>query len=245
MISRLPTASDFPANITLVISPPTNAQPPTNVLLLLHGVGDTHVPFQKLGQQLNLPETVTISVRAHSPLPFDIGGFHWGDDIVFDQATETMEVDTGFEKATKILGESVMKEGLMHNCGFRADEIVIFGLGQGGMAALAAVKSLNMERPSLGGVVSIGGPLPQHSVRSIQGKCSAPVLVCHGSSRSLVTTTAARALRDAFQFVEIHQWPRPGDGMPTNRDEMLPIMQFFARRLRSRRGIPDEAVEVT
>jgi hypothetical protein len=32
--------------------------------------------------------------------------------------------------------------------------------------------------------------------------------------------------------------------MPRSREEMLPIMRFFARRLRSRGGVPEGAVEV-
>ncbi len=34
------------------------------------------------------------------------------------------------------------------------------------------------------------------------------------------------------------------DSMPRSREEMLPIMRFFARRLRSRGGVPEGAVEV-
>ena len=44
--------------------------------------------------------------------------------------------------------------------------------------------------------------------------------------------------------VEYHKWDRAGDGMPRNRDEMLPIMRFFARRLRSRKGVPEGSIEV-
>jgi hypothetical protein len=33
--------------------------------------------------------------------------------------------------------------------------------------------------------------------------------------------------------------------MPSNRDEMMPIMQFLARRLRSRKGVVEGAVEIS
>jgi hypothetical protein len=45
--------------------------------------------------------------------------------------------------------------------------------------------------------------------------------------------------------VEIIRYRRPGDGMPANRDEMLPIMRFLARRLTSAKGVPEGAVEVS
>ena len=35
-----------------------------NLLILLHGLGDTHVPFANLGKQLKLPQTATLSLRA-------------------------------------------------------------------------------------------------------------------------------------------------------------------------------------
>ncbi len=130
----------------------------------------------------------------------------------------------------------------MGKCGYKAREIVLFGYGQGGMAALAVAASMAGEE--LGGVVSVGGPLPV-SVSSVPVKKSkTPVLVLGGSARTLVTSSAVARLRSVFEAVEYERWKKSGDGMPTNREEMLPIMQFFARRLRSRRGVPEGSVEL-
>ena len=35
-----------------------------NLLILLHGLGDTHVPFANLGKKLKLPQTATLALRA-------------------------------------------------------------------------------------------------------------------------------------------------------------------------------------
>ena len=35
-----------------------------NLLILLHGLGDTHAPFTNLGKQLKLPQTATLAIRA-------------------------------------------------------------------------------------------------------------------------------------------------------------------------------------
>ena len=35
-----------------------------NLLILLHGLGDTHVPFANLGKQLKLPQTASLALRA-------------------------------------------------------------------------------------------------------------------------------------------------------------------------------------
>jgi predicted esterase len=220
------------------------SQPATNVLILLHGLGDTNAPFTKLGQQLNLPETVCIAIQAPQTLLFDLGGFHWGDDLVFDQSTGEMDMDTGFKGATRVVLDRVIRESLINTCNYKAREIVIFGFAQGGMAGLQVAAAF--EDGELGGVVSIGaGPSTSVPLNALSKKSKTPVLVCKASKGSQVTDSATTRLKDAFEHVEIKEWKRNGDGMPTNREEMMPIMQFFARRLLSRRGVPAGSVELT
>lgn len=238
--TRLPRSSDFPSSLHLTITPPQPSSPQlTNVLILLHGLGDTSASFTTLGKHLSLPETTCISLQAPAPLPFELGGFQWGDNIQFDSATGRMEFDTGFSKAAKMLKQDIVEECLIKQRGYSPKEIVFFGFGQGAMAALAAVSSMTEE---LGGIISIGGPLPASAV-SIQN-AKTPVMVLGGSSNTLVTRTAIDRMKAAFQTVEYHKWNRAGDGMPRSRDEILPIMRFFARRLRSRKGVPEGSVEV-
>ncbi|MCJ1454872.1 hypothetical protein MMC28_005225 [Mycoblastus sanguinarius] len=240
MATRLPVVTDFPASLSLAITaPPTSAPQPSNVLILLHGLGDTSDSFTNLGKQLSLPETTCISLRAPAPLPFELGGFHWGDDITFDQVSGQMDFDTGFTKAMKIIKLEIVEDGLIKKCGYKPREIMFFGFGQGGMAALAAASSMTED---LGGVISIGGSLPiaNQSAKAVK----TPVLVLGGSSNTLITRTAIEKLKTAFTNVEYRKWNRPNDCMPQNREEMLPIMRFFARRLKSRKGVPEGSVEV-
>ncbi|MCJ1434273.1 hypothetical protein MMC27_003640 [Xylographa pallens] len=241
MPGRLPTASDFSSHIELTVTPPPQSRAPVNVLILLHGLGDTNSSFTNLGKQLALPETACISLQGPTPLPFDLGGFHWGDDIIFDQATGQMDVDTGFSKITRILTSVI--DVLVDRCGYQAREIILFGFGQGGMAALATAASCDAE---LGGIVSIGGPLPSSiTASSTSSKSKTPVLILGGSSRTLITLDAISSLGAKFQYVDYKKWPnKVADGMPRNREEMLPIMQFFSRRLRSRAGVPEGSVEI-
>ncbi|KAF2125474.1 alpha/beta-hydrolase [Dothidotthia symphoricarpi CBS 119687] len=244
MPGHLPTKSDFPTSANLSITPPPASQPPTNVLILLHGLGDTNASFTKLGQQLNLPEAACIALQAPTPLPFDLGGFHWGDDLIFDQNTGDMDVDTGFKAATRLLLDKIIREGLINKCGYKAREIIIFGFAQGAMVALQAAAEIGSDE--LGGVISIGGTLSLSlPLKALEGKRKTPVLVCKASRQSAVTDSAISKLKDAFEFIEIKEWKKVGDGMPSSRDEMLPIMQFLARRLRSMRGVPAGSVELS
>lgn len=241
MAPRLPTLSDFPPSIHLTITLPPPASPQlTNVLILLHGLGDTSAPFTYLARQLALPETTCLSLQAPTPLPFEIGGFHWGEDIAFDQATGNLDIDTDFTKAIKILKDDIIENGLVTKCGYKLREIMILGLGQGAMIAFDAAAST--PETELGGIISVGGPLPSSWTQAKD--LTTPVLVLGGSSDTLITRTALNNLKAAFQNVEYHKWNRAGDSMPRNREEMLPIMRFFARRLKSRKGVPEGSVEI-
>ncbi|KAL9126727.1 MAG: hypothetical protein Q9217_004272 [Psora testacea] len=240
MSARLPTTTDFPPQLHLTIIPPSpTSLRPSNVLIFLHGLGDTSEPFTKFGKQLKLPETVCISLQAPTPLPFDLGGFHWGDGITFNQATGQMDLDGGFKKAIRMIKLDVIEQTIIKKCGYRCREVVVFGLGQGGMAAIATALSIHEE---LGGVISVGGPLPQS--HSLKYGASTPLLLLGSSSNTAITHTALERLRLAFTCVEDHTWQRSGDCMPMDYNEMLPIMAFFARRLRSRQGVPEGSIEV-
>ncbi|KAH6665692.1 Alpha/Beta hydrolase protein [Halenospora varia] len=241
-LPRVPTKSDFPPSLTLSITPPTTGHP-INILILLHGLGDTHDSFTTLGKNLNLPETACLSIRGPNPIPpFFTGSerpsFHWGDDVLFDEGRGEIELDTGFSTSTRVLTE-VIKDVLITKCGYPPRNILLYGYGQGGMAALSLASSLNLE---LGGIVSIGGTLPSSSGTS--QKFKTPVLVCGGSRSKQVTRGSVDRLKGAFENVEYVKWEKSEDSMPRSREEMLPVMKFFARRLRSRAGVPEGAVEV-
>ena len=217
------------------------------MLILLHGLGDKHDSFANLGKQMNLPETVCISVQGPSNL-LDLGGFHWGDDIIFDSTSGGLDADAGFKTSTKLL-EELIDDGLIGKCGFARREVLLFGFGQGGMAALNLAVHLHASNNGgtsneLGGVISIGAGLPSEAPASLDPKCKIPILVCAGSTESSVTSTSEDKLKRVFEHVEIKRYRKPGDSMPNNRHEMMPIMQFFSRRLRSTKGVPDGSVEV-
>ena len=247
-LPRLPRTSDFLPSIQLEIIPPPKDQAPLNVLLLFHGLGDNEKPFARLGQQLNLPYTVCISIRGPTPVPAlftgsDAPSFHWGDDIIFDESTGEIDLDSSFGKATTVILEQVISDVLFEKCGYKPRDLVIFGFGQGGMLGL----HLSMQRAELemGGVVSIGGRLPTSSTTStLNVKAKTPVLVLGGSRSTQLTRSAIDALKAKFADAEYVKWAKAEDSMPKNREEMLPIMRFFARRLRSRAGVPKGAMEI-
>ncbi|GAD98535.1 phospholipase/Carboxylesterase superfamily [Paecilomyces variotii No. 5] len=254
MPTRAPLSSDFPSSLTVTITPPppSSSSPSPNILLLLHGLGDSAASFTSFGRALNLPETTILTLQAPTKVPFDLPGFHWGDDVAFDSTTGSLDMDAGFTRAMKLIVDDVVRGVLVQKCGYRLREIMILGFGQGGMAALVAARELTKTTSSaetgtdkeLSGIISIGAPYPLSG--SIMGsKSRTPVLLVAGRDSPVVTDTAVQRTKNVFEFVEFHRYARKGDGMPRSREEMMPIMQFFARRLRSRQGVPEGAVELT
>ena len=45
----------------------------TNLLIFFHGTGDSYIPYDKLGQQMQLPQTATLSLSASSSFNSDDG----------------------------------------------------------------------------------------------------------------------------------------------------------------------------
>lgn len=153
---------------------------------------------------------------------------------MFDQSTGGLDGDSGFRRTRGSMKEVV--ESLV-GCGWRPRQIFFLGFGQGGMVALDSV----VGETEYGGVVSIGGVLPADS----EGRGKTPVLVLGAERNSAVGKKEEERLRGVFESVEVVRWSgRDGDGMMRTREEARPIMEFFGRRLGSRAGVPEGAVEV-
>ena len=255
MPTRNPTPSDFPPHLTVTLTPPSNNPRPNtptpNILLLLHGIGDSATGFTPFARALNLSETTIVTIQAPTPLPFDLPGFHWGDDVEFDSRTGDLDMDAGFDRAVKVVVEEVVFGVLVGKCGCRMREIMMLGFGQGGMVGLVAAREVGRRCTELGqgggelaGVVSVGAPFSLSGSPTGE-KNRTPVLLVAGRDSLALSDSAVRRTEGGFEFVELTRYARRGDGMPRSREEMMPLMQFFARRLLSRQGVPDGSVELT
>ncbi len=236
--TKLPIAGDFPP----VLHPFLHNMPkPINAVIFLPGLGDTSQNFSSFARALNLLETLCITFQGPTPLPLPLPeGFHWGDDLIVDQDSGDLDPDAGFSKAAPLLVDEVIKNVLISKCGFKAREILLFGFGQGGMAALAVARHFDGD---LGGVIAIGVPVPSSSMLVNGPKIKTPVLLL-GGSKGTISEDSVKRTRGTFEYVEHHQWKKADDSMPKNREEALPMMQFLARRLRSQRGVPGGSVEI-
>ena len=142
--------------------------------------------------------------------------------------------------------EKLVGEVLVRECGWEVGDLMLFGFGQGGAVAVGLASLLRTAAAAgeghggggagraFKGVVSVGGSLPASMIPSSGGgKAKTPVLVCCGRESEAVDEDAVEVLEREFEQVKVVRWARADDGMPRSREEVLPLMQFFAERLRS------------
>ncbi|KAL7625642.1 hypothetical protein AAE478_004862 [Parahypoxylon ruwenzoriense] len=260
--TRIPKLEDFDhllPSLHVSLTFPEVPETTTAILILFHGLGDSEAPFATFAKTLNLPGVLAISVRGVSPLPPVLLGlsdsdparptnhFHWGDDLTLSPSTGDLDPDPGFSAAERLVLEKLIRETLIGKCGWETNDILLFGFGQGGSLALGLssrirqserVVDISEESKVTGtafkGAVSIGGPLPASMIPSLSArqKSRTPALICHGRSSESLNEDAVDVLKKEFSDMREVKWKKNDDSMPKNRDEMLPIMQFFAERLR-------------
>ncbi|PFH61285.1 hypothetical protein XA68_17798 [Ophiocordyceps unilateralis] len=244
MPPRIPTEVDFTAlatSLPLALHFPSPPESMTAILILLHGLGDNEVPFAGFARAMSLPGVLSISVRGVAPLPSallllsDNNGAHchWGDDLTLDPGTGDVDVDPGFERASRAIMHSLIRDVLVDRCGWGLDDVLLFGFGQGGSLALGLASKLREAGgdggKSLKGVVSIGGPLPASMVPTLSArvKSDTKVMLCQ------LDEYVVDMVEGEFKDVTVARWKRQDVAMPRDRDEMLPIMKFLADRLKT------------
>ncbi|KZS94170.1 hypothetical protein SISNIDRAFT_427371 [Sistotremastrum niveocremeum HHB9708] len=201
-----------------------------NLLILLHGLGDSHTPFAKLGRQLKLPQTATLALRAPELIPYLYEeAFQWYP--TFDALGEFLErpnPSTAIELMLKIL------KHLTSQCSWPSEKIHLFGFAQGGTVCVeSGVRWWRDQNLALGSIVTISGPLLSYP--NFSPICPTPTLVFHRpkSEASALSAGDVTALKKGYGWVNEVKFGG-GDGMPRSRDEWEPIMKFWSERLSKR-----------
>ncbi|OLN84939.1 putative hydrolase C9G1.08c [Colletotrichum chlorophyti] len=253
MPPRIPTQEDFtPIQplLPLTLNFPSPPESTTAILILLHGLGDSETPFASFARAMSLPGVLSISVRGPSPLPPSMlpspsptGNFHWGDDLTLDPSSDILSSDPGFSKSAGLITDRLIRETLIARCGWELSDIILFGFGQGGSLALGLASQLRLgptvvdvtdgQRPkdegTLKGVISIGGPLPHSMVPTVSARGKSKTKVCLVQ----LEDDEIDDVKTEFVDVRVVKWKRRDVAMPRDREEMLPLMKFFAECLKS------------
>ncbi|TRM70175.1 hypothetical protein BD626DRAFT_476524 [Schizophyllum amplum] len=205
-----------------------------NLLIILHGLGDTHVPFAHMGKQLKLPQTAVLALRAPQQIPFmDAESYQWYPS--FDPLGELIndpDPTTGLDVLARLV------EHLTGDCAWAPHQLHFFGFAQGG--SLAAEFGLRWwrEHPGaagrLGSIVTVSAPLLSYP--TLSQPSPTPVLVLHtpAAKGSPFTKEAVVAYKKGYGVMKEQITGRAG--MPASREEWEPIMRFWSEHLGRRQG---------
>lgn len=244
-MTRVPTEQDFAAlapDLHVALHFPDPPASTTAILLLFHGLGDCESPFAAFARAMRLPGVLAVAVRGPSVVPSMMvddeddlealsgtgpSHFHWGDDLQLQGSR--LDPDPGFTRALRLVGDRLIRDVLVGRCGWRHDDLLLFGFGQGGTFALALAADSRFK-----GVITIGADIPSAvSMRAAGPANASPMLLCGAADSEAVSSETVQLLRRRFSSVQAVRWTRRADdnGMPRNRAEMTPIMQFLLPKL--------------
>lgn len=208
-------------------------------MILFHGLGDTNLPFSKLGKQLRLPQTATLSLRAPEKVPYlDEEAYQWYES--FDAFGEFLTKPN----PTRVL--DLLEQFLDHlvrDCQWSPNKIHLFGFGQGGSVAVEL--GLRWWRSRCGGgrspdirlgsIVSVAGPLLSHP--TLTSRCITPTIVFYRqvSDSTKLTASDIASLRKGYENIQEVKGA-PGEGMPRSKEEWEDIMKFWNSFLSRRTG---------
>lgn len=219
---RLPEKSDFPL-ATLSIIPKVTVELAevrlTHVVILLHEAGGSKESLKKFAWRLQnrRPDCAFVILQGSTLVPGKEKSYHWGD--------RQDDWNGGFLGASSLILKHVIESGLISVCGFGPRNVVLLGHGQGGMAALATVSAC--DGIELGGVVTIGGPMPTSIRPPSSAKIKTPFLILRGVHGGHDYSTL-QLLRKSFIHVDISTIQ---DAIPEKPKDLEPLLEFFAHRL--------------
>jgi predicted esterase len=212
----------------------------SNLLILLHGLGDSHKPFSKLGQTMAIPQTACLAISAPVALPFD-NSFSWfpafQDDGEVIPPSETYLGDTrrieGLVETRRLLKKVI---AAMVTLGFKHECIFLLGFSQGGTACLDFIAHTDK---ALGGACIIAANFLPELLLDEASKAAegTPVIMLHGEKDDVVPLVQARETLTTYKKLrptasaKLIVIPGKGHSMIGSTDEMQALMTFLAERL--------------
>jgi len=224
----------------------------TNLLIFLHGAGDSHVPFHTLAKKMNIPQCASLSLHAScmdegfATLPFGLGhswfaelDYATGQPLHKNNFRLVSSLQRAVDKLDQIISE--LTEG-----GWVPERIFLFGFSAG--ACLAMQTCLDRTRKNklaLGGAICVAGgvrgPIKEKDSEQSDGKAnSTPVLIIGGSKDEQFTPLAAKEAVDLYNTFS-NTAPTPsaksfimegkGHGMISSVEETHALMEFCGQHM--------------
>lgn len=209
----------------------------SNVLILLHGLGDTRDNFASFSFKMQLPQTAIVSLQGPFKIPFFDEGSGWMpsyDEEGLEYLSQDVIVRGGLEKTRSLL-EQFLKECVIHSTdnptGFSAEKIFLLGFGVGAQVGLDLV--LFGDIPKLGGFVSISGSIDEGLYSQIASRKLdlTPTLITFGDQEDKLKEKIDVMKGLYSKGLEVFIAKDKGQSMPKGEEEMSCIMGFFSKHL--------------
>jgi phospholipase/carboxylesterase len=205
---------------------PANGQPPTRLVVLLHGLGSNGDDLIGLAPyyQAALPQAAFFAPNAPEPCEGAPGGYQWWG--IRDMSLE--ERQHGANGAAAVLDATL--DNLLERFGLTEAQLALVGFSQGTMMAL----QVGPRRPrQLAGIVAYSGMLVDPAGTAGADLNRPPVLLVHGDADPVVPFAAfeqAKAvLSQAGYPLTIHV--SPGVGHSIDPDGLRLGTEFLGRVL--------------
>ena len=213
----------------------------TNLLILLHGTGDTHRPFAQLATTMELPQTCSLAIHAveFETLPMGLG-HSWFQEMDYATGSPLHREDPRrqaslYQAAEKLceLVEVLTKDWIV------PERIFFLGFGAGATAAMETAKMWchRDNRPKLGGAICVAGGCESPPVDWTEAQLNnlTDTLILTGAnnpSYSPESLNRSRLLYDKTgKSCFFHIEGGKGMGMLSSPIEMRVVMEFFSKRL--------------
>ncbi|KAL8670969.1 MAG: hypothetical protein Q9168_004517 [Polycauliona sp. 1 TL-2023] len=220
---RLPTGDDFPSSLRVQIIPeyPKRTVDIKYAVVLLPQLGRPDSSLIQLARDLyeEQQETCFVLLRAGEAVPAPDSRYDWAD--------ASGHSDESALKSARSL-TNMIKSSLITSCGFVPRSILLMGHGQGGMAVLTTAAL--WAEIELGGVISIGGPLPYYLRSAPQSLITTPALVFRSSAADL-NQSAFDCIERCFACVDNHTICGAHETLPDTPEFMKALTEFLAHRL--------------
>jgi predicted esterase len=219
-------------------------QPNTNLLILLHGAGDTHIPFDRLGQTMALPQTATLALSARGPLgeplPLQLG-HTWFQEMDYSNGAylEPSQTQQNLNNAAfrfcNVLNQLIRKEQWII-----PERVFLFGYGAGAALAMQVCGLWIAGQPDqhtpqpLGGAICVAGGISSTSDTTLTNLSNSPILLMVGENDEYFPPWKAKQIQKHYGMsnnLELHIEPNKGQGMIGSANEMHKVMQFLSKRL--------------
>jgi predicted esterase len=215
---RIPTTEELRAlPVKAHMIPPKGKEGVENIIIVLHDHSGNENFLQDFAEKSLRPkDTACLLLRGVSAVAGKENSYQWEDNV-----------DT-FLKTSQLVLDDVISALLVSKCNFPARKIVLFGQGEGAMAALTI--SSAWERVEFGGVICVGGQLPSHIAPSRDTKSKTAVLLL-GGSLGMTNPVAKHRIQQNFSYVDCDLLEGKDDALPRNKQQLRSLRDFFSHRL--------------